>query len=61
VPFVNSAVEDEEPEFKFVRLANWSGNNSPPVQRVQVKAPVDQLPVQDVDALVAKLTGGKSS
>lgn len=58
---VYSALEDDEPEFKFVKLANWNGNSSLPVKRVQAKEPADQVSAHDVDAMVARLTGGKSS
>jgi hypothetical protein len=52
---------DEEPEFKFAKLANWSGNKLAPITRVAAKQASDQVPVHDVDAIVARLLGGKSS
>jgi hypothetical protein len=58
---VGPEIRDEEPEFKFAKLANWSGNTSPPARQVQAKEPAERLSVSDVDAIVARLTGGKSS
>jgi hypothetical protein len=52
---------DEEPEFKFAKLANWSGNKLAPITRLAPKQGSDPVPDHDVDAIVAKLLGGKSS
>jgi len=52
---------DEEPEFKFVKLANWSGNKFAPISRLPQKETSGPVPDHDVDAIVARLLGGKSS
>jgi hypothetical protein len=52
---------DDEPEFKFAKLANWSGDNSLPTTRLPPKAESDPVPVRDIDAIVARLLGKKSS
>jgi hypothetical protein len=52
---------EEEPEFKFAKLANWSGNTLPAARRLQTKEPAERLSVSDVDAVIAKFTGRKSS
>lgn len=58
---IDPTTDHEGSEFKFVKLANWSGTTSQPGKRAQQKEPVEQVSASDVDAMVARLTGGKSS
>jgi len=57
----NSIKTDGDSEFRFAKLANWSGDKSSPITRLPPKEIPDPVPVRDVDAIVARLLGGKPS
>jgi len=56
---VGMGADADEPEFKFAKLANWSGTPYAPIKRPQPAPPVEPLPAADVDAVIARLLGRK--